>query len=52
MLNGRSEEQYFAGAERVGPYLTLLRGMAFERESIRWGELALRVLEERSAVRG
>ncbi|MFF4895066.1 PadR family transcriptional regulator [Streptomyces sp. NPDC001068] len=52
LLAGRSEEAYFAEAERVGPYLTLLRGMSFERENLRWGELALRRLEERAARNG
>ncbi|MFD3582293.1 PadR family transcriptional regulator [Streptomyces sp. NPDC058683] len=52
LLAGRSEEAYFAEAERIGPYLTLLRGMSFERENLRWGELALRRLEERAAVHG
>ncbi|MER5519718.1 PadR family transcriptional regulator [Streptomyces sp. NPDC002763] len=50
LLAGRSEEAYFAEAERIGPYLTLLRGMSFERENLRWGELALRRLDERAAV--
>ncbi|MFG2957653.1 PadR family transcriptional regulator [Streptomyces sp. NPDC048291] len=50
LLAGRSEEAYFAEAERIGPYLTLLRGMSFERENLRWGELALRRLEQRAAV--
>ncbi|GAA5080019.1 PadR family transcriptional regulator [Streptomyces similanensis] len=49
LLDGRTEEEHFARAERVGPYLTLLRGMAFERENIRWGETALRVVEGRLA---
>lgn len=48
LLDGRSEEQYLATAERVGPYLTLLRGIAFEQENIRWGELAARVLDGRA----
>ncbi|WP_405014935.1 PadR family transcriptional regulator [Kitasatospora sp. NBC_01539] len=48
LLDGRSEEQYLATAERVGPYLTLLRGIAFEQENIRWGELAARVLGGRA----
>ncbi|GAB2724517.1 PadR family transcriptional regulator [Kitasatospora kifunensis] len=51
LLNGQSEEQHLATAERVGPYLTLLRGMEFERENIRWGELAVRILDQRSSVR-
>jgi DNA-binding PadR family transcriptional regulator len=52
LLDGRTEEEYFAGAERVGPYLTLLRGIAFERENLRWGETALKVLRQRSAAAG
>ncbi|MFJ8487887.1 PadR family transcriptional regulator [Streptomyces sp. NPDC094038] len=50
LLAGRSEEAYFAEAERIGPYLTLLRGMSFERENLQWGELALRRLGQRAAV--
>lgn len=49
LLGGRTEDQYLAEAERVGPYLTLLRGISFEEENLRWGEMALRVLEARSS---
>jgi DNA-binding PadR family transcriptional regulator len=48
LLSGRSEEDYLMQAERVGPYLTLLRGLAFERENLRWAEQTLAVLEQRS----
>jgi DNA-binding PadR family transcriptional regulator len=51
LLAGRTEEEYFEQAERVGPYLTLMRGRAFEKENIRWAERALQVLEKRSANR-
>ncbi|MFD8816539.1 PadR family transcriptional regulator [Streptomyces sp. NPDC059627] len=51
LLAGRSEEAYFAEAERIGPYLTLLRGMSFERENLMWGDLALRRLEQRASRR-
>jgi DNA-binding PadR family transcriptional regulator len=51
LLAGRSEEEYLATADRVGPYLTLMRGLAFERENQRWGEWALAALERRAAVR-
>lgn len=47
MLDGRSEAAYLAQAERVGPYLTLLRGISFEKENIRWGERALTIIEHR-----
>ena len=46
-LDGRTEEAYLAQAQRVGPYLTLLRGIAFEQENIRWAEQALTVIERR-----
>jgi DNA-binding PadR family transcriptional regulator len=47
LLDGRGEEDYLAQAERVGPYLTLLRGISFEEENVRWGERALAILERR-----
>jgi DNA-binding PadR family transcriptional regulator len=47
LLDGRTEEDYLANAERVGPYLTLLRGIAFEQEDIRWGKQALTIIERR-----
>ncbi|MFD5126778.1 PadR family transcriptional regulator [Streptomyces olindensis] len=50
LLDGRSEEAYFAEAERIGPYLTLLRGMSFERENLQWGDMALRRLAQRTAT--
>ncbi|MEG3626801.1 PadR family transcriptional regulator [Streptomyces poriticola] len=50
LLRGRTEGEYLAGADRVGPYLTLLRGIAFEEENIRWGETALRVLAARTTA--
>ena len=50
LLAGRTEEEYFAEAERDGPYLTLMRGRAFETENLRWAEWALNVLERRAAL--
>jgi DNA-binding PadR family transcriptional regulator len=47
MLDGRSEDEYLAQTERVGPYLTLLRGISFEEENIRWAERTLTILERR-----
>ncbi|NUK82192.1 PadR family transcriptional regulator [Streptomyces lunaelactis] len=47
LLDGRTEEEFFATAERIGPYLTLLRGMALEQDNLRWGALALTRLEQR-----
>lgn len=50
MLDGRSEEQYLVETERVGPYLTLMRGISFEEENIRWAEHALAFVERRLSV--
>ncbi|MCX5395138.1 PadR family transcriptional regulator [Streptomyces sp. NPDC006482] len=52
MLNGRDEETYLSEAERVGPYLTLMRGRFLEEENLRWGERTLAVLDRRAAARG
>jgi DNA-binding PadR family transcriptional regulator len=51
LLDGRDEEEYLAQAERVGPYLTLLRGISFEEENIRWAERALEIIELRQGAR-
>jgi DNA-binding PadR family transcriptional regulator len=50
LLDGRDEEEYLAAAERIGPYLTLTRGLAFERENRRWARWALTALRRRSAT--
>jgi DNA-binding PadR family transcriptional regulator len=47
LLEGRAEDDYLAQTERVGPYLTLLRGISFEEENIRWAERTLTILERR-----
>lgn len=47
LLAGRTEDEFVAAAERVGPYLTLLRGISFEQENIRWAERALTIIERR-----
>lgn len=47
MLDGRTEGAFLAEAERVGPYLTLLRGISFEEENIRWAEHALTIIDHR-----
>ncbi|NEW28751.1 PadR family transcriptional regulator [Nocardia cyriacigeorgica] len=49
LLDGRSEHAYLAEAERIGPYLTLLRGISFEQENIRWAEFALAAIDRRVA---
>ncbi|WP_432143457.1 PadR family transcriptional regulator [Streptomyces sp. bgisy084] len=50
LLDGRTEEDFFATAERIGPYLTLLRGMSLEQDNLRWGTLALKRLEQRASA--
>lgn len=52
LLDGRSEQAYLAESDRVGPYLTLLRGISLEQENIRWAEFALDVIDKRAAVPG
>ncbi|MHC9292318.1 PadR family transcriptional regulator [Mycobacterium sp. LTG2003] len=52
LLGGHTEAEYLRDSERVGPYLTLLRGISFEQENIRWAERTLSVLDQRSSVRG
>ncbi|MFF6996330.1 PadR family transcriptional regulator [Streptomyces sp. NPDC008313] len=50
LLDGRTEDAYLAGAERIGPYLTLMGGRALEQQTIRWAEQVLAVLERRASV--
>jgi DNA-binding PadR family transcriptional regulator len=50
LLDGRFEDDYLADAERIGPYLTLMRGLSFERENLRWCQQALKVLSRRTAI--
>ncbi|BCI78948.1 PadR family transcriptional regulator [Mycolicibacterium sp. TY66] len=51
ILGGRSEAAFLAEAERVGPYLTLMRGISFEHENLRWAQQALEVIERRQSQR-
>ncbi|MFJ3581897.1 PadR family transcriptional regulator [Streptomyces sp. NPDC090127] len=51
MLAGRDEETYLREAERIGPYLTLMRGRSLEEENLRWGEEVLAILDRRQAAR-
>lgn len=50
ILDGRSEEEFLAAAPRVGPYLTLMRGISYEEENLRWAERALTIVEQRLAA--
>src|SRR5690606_41281308 len=48
LLDGRTEEEYLREADRVEPYLTLLGGIGFEEENLRWCERVLAVLAGRT----
>jgi DNA-binding PadR family transcriptional regulator len=48
LLEGGSEEEYLARAERIGPYLNLRRGRDFDRENIAWYRWAAQTLRERA----
>ncbi|MFD5766130.1 PadR family transcriptional regulator [Streptomyces sp. NPDC127049] len=50
LLDGRDEETYLRESERVGPYLTLMRGRLLEEENLRWSERVLAVLDARIAA--
>ncbi len=50
IFDGRGEEEYLTQAERVGPYLTLMRGLSFEQENVRWAERALAIIEQRQGA--
>lgn len=47
MRGDRSEEEFLLHGERIGPYLTCLRGLAFEQGNRDWCERAVTVLRER-----
>ncbi|MCC0099884.1 PadR family transcriptional regulator [Streptomyces flavotricini] len=51
MRGDRSEEEFLRCGERIGPYLTCLRGLAFERGNRDWCERTIAVLREREAAR-
>ena len=44
------EESFLASIARIGSYLALLRGIAFEEENIRWCKRVLQVLATRGAA--
>ena len=51
-LRGRTEEEFLAGARRIGPYLNLRRGRDFEAENVRWYEWAAAALAARDDGEG
>lgn len=48
MLKGRSPDEYVAGARRIGPYLTLRRGILYEQENVEWLTEAVDALTRRA----
>jgi DNA-binding PadR family transcriptional regulator len=52
LLAGRGEDEYLATTERPGGYLTLLRGIALERENVDWAERVAAALRARLSARG
>ncbi|MEV6398875.1 PadR family transcriptional regulator [Streptomyces sp. NPDC051907] len=50
MRGDRTEAEFLRHGERIGPYLTCLRGLAFERGNREWCESTAAVLRERAAV--
>ena len=48
LRGGLSVEEYVASGERIGPCLTLMAGISFERENVRWCDLAAEALGRRS----
>ncbi|MFB6805681.1 PadR family transcriptional regulator [Streptomyces sp. NPDC056387] len=51
MRGDRTEEDFLRHGECVGPYLTCLRGLAFEQGNRDWCERTIAVLREREAAR-
>ncbi|WP_449060706.1 PadR family transcriptional regulator [Planomonospora algeriensis] len=50
MRGGRSEEEFLRHGERIGPYLTCLRGLAFEQGNRDWCRRSAAILQERRAA--
>jgi len=44
LLAGRTEDEYLAAGDRVGPYLTLLGGRMYEQQNIRYATAVLNIL--------
>ncbi|TDD17243.1 PadR family transcriptional regulator [Nonomuraea diastatica] len=47
MRGGMSEKEFLRHGERIGPYLTCLRGIAFEQGNRDWCRRSAAILEER-----
>lgn len=47
ILNGRDEDVFLRSSRRVGPYLTLLGGIALEDAHLAWIDTALEAIDQR-----
>lgn len=47
MRGDRTEEEFLRHGDRIGPYLTCMRGLAFEQGNRDWCEHAITILRER-----
>jgi DNA-binding PadR family transcriptional regulator len=45
LLDGRTEDEFLAGSDRIGPYLTLMGGRSLEQVTIGWCERTLAILD-------
>ncbi|MDI3418673.1 PadR family transcriptional regulator [Streptomyces luteolus] len=50
MRGERAEAEFLRHGRPIGPYLTCLRGLAFERGNLDWCERAITVLRDRQAA--
>ncbi|MBT2459892.1 PadR family transcriptional regulator [Streptomyces sp. ISL-86] len=50
MRGDRAEEEFLRHGARIGPYLTCLRGLEFERANRDWYERTMQILRERRAA--
>ncbi|MGW1072943.1 PadR family transcriptional regulator [Streptomyces sp. NPDC002537] len=51
MRGDRTEDEFLRHSERIGPYLTCLRGLAFEQGNRDWCERSATILRERRTAR-
>lgn len=51
LLRGRTEDEFLRTARRIGPYLTLRRGIAYESSRLEWCNWALEAIAVRAERR-
>ncbi|HEY9522398.1 MAG TPA: hypothetical protein VIR33_04100 [Thermopolyspora sp.] len=49
-VGDRGEEEFLRHGERIGPYLTCLRGLAFEQGNRDWCERSAAILRDRRSA--